>query len=76
MLKNLSAEAKLLRAVNCVINDRGKLRGDNTDARGLEGDLRALGHRSPIAAGDRDRRGGAAAAAAFSLARGWAPRES
>jgi shikimate dehydrogenase len=44
MLKDrLSAEAKLLRAVNCVINDRGKLRGDNTDARGLERDLRALG---------------------------------
>jgi shikimate dehydrogenase len=43
MLKHLSAEAKLLRAVNCIINDRGKLRGDNTDARGLENDLRALG---------------------------------
>ncbi len=43
MLKHLSAEAKLLRTVNCVINDRGKLRGDNTDARGLEHDLRALG---------------------------------
>jgi shikimate dehydrogenase len=43
MLKNLSAEAKLLRAVNCVINERGKLRGDNTDARGLENDLRSLG---------------------------------
>src|ERR1700722_9785716 len=43
MLKNLSAEAKLLRAANCIINDGGKLRGDNTDARGLEGDLRALG---------------------------------
>ena len=43
MLTNLSAEAKLLRAANCIINDRGKLRGDNTDARGLECDLRALG---------------------------------
>jgi len=43
MLKNLSAEAKLLRAVNCVINVNGKLRGDNTDARGLERDLRDLG---------------------------------
>ncbi len=43
MLKHLSAEAKLLRAVNCIINDRGKLRGDNTDARGLECDLRQLG---------------------------------
>jgi len=43
MLKHLNAEAKLLRAVNCIINDRGELRGDNTDARGLESDLRALG---------------------------------
>jgi shikimate dehydrogenase len=42
MLKSLSAEAKQLRAVNCVVNERGKLRGDNTDARGLEADLRAL----------------------------------
>jgi shikimate dehydrogenase len=42
MLKNLSAEAKLLRAVNCVVNEGGKLRGDNTDARGLEQDLRDL----------------------------------
>jgi shikimate dehydrogenase len=43
MIKDLSAEAKLLRAVNCVINVGGKLRGDNTDARGLERDLRDLG---------------------------------
>ena len=43
MLNDLSAEAKLLRAVNCVINANGKLRGDNTDARGLERDLRNLG---------------------------------
>ncbi|HXN85470.1 MAG TPA: hypothetical protein VN867_05330, partial [Candidatus Binataceae bacterium] len=43
MIKDLSAEAKLLRAVNCVINVNGKLRGDNTDARGLERDLQDLG---------------------------------
>ena len=43
MIKDLSAEAKLLRAVNCVVNLKGKLRGDNTDARGLERDLRDLG---------------------------------
>ncbi|HXN85087.1 MAG TPA: hypothetical protein VN867_03400, partial [Candidatus Binataceae bacterium] len=43
MIKDLSAEAKLLRAVNCVIYVNGKLRGDNTDARGLERDLRDLG---------------------------------
>src|SRR5580692_6559820 len=30
-------------AVNCVVNRRGALRGDNTDARGLERDLRDLG---------------------------------
>jgi shikimate dehydrogenase len=43
MIKDLSAEAKLLRTVNCVINVNGKLRGDNTDARGFERDLRDLG---------------------------------
>ncbi|HEY6394698.1 MAG TPA: shikimate dehydrogenase [Candidatus Binataceae bacterium] len=42
ILKNLSNEAKLLGAVNCVVNRRGALYGDNTDARGLEKDLRAL----------------------------------
>src|SRR5271169_6221516 len=35
MLDSLSAEARLLGAVNCVVNQRGKLHGDNTDARGL-----------------------------------------
>src|SRR5271155_3301834 len=33
-LKDLSAEARMLGAVNCVVNRRGKLRGDNTDAGG------------------------------------------
>src|SRR5271168_3999784 len=42
-LKDLSAEARMLGAVNCVVNRRGTLRGDNTDARGLERDLRDLG---------------------------------
>ena len=42
-LKDLSAEARMLGAVNCVVNRRGALRGDNTDARGLERDLRDLG---------------------------------
>jgi shikimate dehydrogenase len=69
MLKNLSAEAKLLRAVNCVVNDRGKLRGDNTDAHGLERDLRALGvdirSRLAIVIGA----GGAAAAAILACSR-------
>ena len=74
MLKNLSAEAKLLRAVNCVINDRGKLRGDNTDARGLEADLRALGvdlrSRLAIVIGA----GGAAASAILAFSRMGAAR--
>ncbi|HVN29145.1 MAG TPA: shikimate dehydrogenase [Candidatus Binataceae bacterium] len=69
ILKHLSTEAKLLRAVNCVINDRGKLRGDNTDARGLERDLRSLGVdvRSQLAVVIGA--GGAAAAAVLALTR-------
>jgi len=42
-IKDLSAEARVLGAVNCVVDRRGKLHGDNTDARGLERDLRDLG---------------------------------
>jgi shikimate dehydrogenase len=74
MLKQLSAEAKLLRAANCVINDRGKLRGDNTDARGLESDLRSLGvnlrSRPAIVIGA----GGAAASAILACSRMGAAR--
>jgi shikimate dehydrogenase len=44
-LDDLSAEAHLLGAVNCVVNRRGRLWGDNTDVRGLERDLRTLGVR-------------------------------
>jgi shikimate dehydrogenase len=40
MMATLTEEARLLRAVNCVINRNGELHGDNTDARGLESDLR------------------------------------
>ena len=40
MMAYSSDEALLLRAVNCVINRNGELHGDNTDARGLEADLR------------------------------------
>src|SRR5260370_3962319 len=43
LIKDLSGEARVLGAVNCVVNRRGVLRGDNTDARGLERDLRELG---------------------------------
>lgn len=74
MVENLSAEAKLLRAVNCIVNHRGKLRGDNTDARGLERDLRTLGvdirGRLAIVIGA----GGAAAAATLACTRMGARR--
>jgi shikimate dehydrogenase len=40
ILPKLSDEARLLRSVNCVINRDGVLHGDNTDARGLEADIR------------------------------------
>jgi shikimate dehydrogenase len=43
LIKDLSGEARVLGAVNCVMNRRGVLRGDNTDARGLERDLHDLG---------------------------------
>ena len=43
LIKDLSGEARMLGAVNCVVNRRGVIRGDNTDARGLERDLRDLG---------------------------------
>jgi shikimate dehydrogenase len=43
LIKDLRGEARILGAVNCVVNRRGVLRGDNTDARGLERDLRDLG---------------------------------
>lgn len=38
----VSAEGGLLGAINCIVNRDGKLAGDNTDARGLELDLRRL----------------------------------
>jgi len=43
MMAHLSDEARVLGAINCVINRKGILYGDNTDARGLEMDLRELG---------------------------------
>jgi shikimate dehydrogenase len=43
LIKDLSGEARMLRAVNCVVNRRGILYGDNTDSRGLERDLLELG---------------------------------
>ncbi len=43
MMAHLSDEARTLGAINCVINRDGELHGDNTDARGLESDLREAG---------------------------------
>jgi shikimate dehydrogenase len=43
MMTHLSEEAMTLGAINCVINRDGELYGDNTDARGLELDLRGAG---------------------------------
>jgi shikimate dehydrogenase len=43
MMAHLSDEARTLGAINCVINRGGTLHGDNTDARGLEMDLRERG---------------------------------
>jgi shikimate dehydrogenase len=43
MLDGLSGEARSLGAVNCVVSRRDGLYGDNTDARGLETDLRERG---------------------------------
>jgi len=69
ILRHLSDEARLLRSVNCVINREGVLHGDNTDARGLEADLRAkrieIGGRTVVIAGA----GGAAAAAVLASIR-------
>jgi shikimate dehydrogenase len=42
LVDQLSLEAGILGAVNCVVNRSGHLYGDNTDARGLEKDLREL----------------------------------
>ncbi len=69
MLGRLSAEARLLGAVNCVVNRRGGLYGANTDALGLKlalGELRAeVRGRLAIVIGA----GGAAASALLALAR-------
>ena len=74
MLDGLSGEARSLGAVNCVVNRRDGLFGDNTDARGLETDLRALGvavaRRPVLIAGA----GGGAAAAVMAAVRMGASR--
>jgi shikimate dehydrogenase len=45
LIRDLSGEARILGTVNCVIYRKGALLGDNTDARGLESALRAIGAR-------------------------------
>src|SRR5271155_4265611 len=69
IMPKLSDEARLLRSVNCVINREGVLHGDNTDARGLEADIRRkrieIGGRTVVIAGA----GGAAAAAVLASIR-------
>jgi shikimate dehydrogenase len=74
MMVQLTAEARLLRAVNCVINRNGELHGDNTDARGLEADLReqdvAVAGKLAVIIGA----GGAASAAILAMIRLGAAR--
>ena len=74
LMAHLSGEARLLGAVNCVLNRRGELHGDNTDARGLEADLRenaiALDGRTAVIVGA----GGAAPAAVLAVIRMGAGR--
>jgi shikimate dehydrogenase len=74
MMAHLTDEARLLGAVNCVINRDGVLYGDNSDARGLDSALDELGiaieNRLSIIIGA----GGAAAAAVIVCMRRGAGR--
>lgn len=74
LIKALSAEARALGAVNCVLNRRGQLYGDNTDARGLELDLRELGALTRAGLAIVIGAGGAAAAAVLACQRLGATR--
>ncbi len=69
LIKRLSFEARTLAAVNCAINRGGILIGDNTDARGLERDLRSLGVQIHGEAAIVIGAGGAAASAILACAR-------
>jgi shikimate dehydrogenase len=70
LVKRLSREARVLGAVNCIVNRGGRrLYGDNTDARGLESDLRRLGVRVRGEAVVVVGAGGGAAAAVLACAR-------
>ena len=74
MLDSLSEEARLLQSVNCVVNRNGQLHGENTDARGLEADLRekaiSMSGQTALIAGA----GGAAASAVLACIRMGASR--
>jgi shikimate dehydrogenase len=76
MMTHLTEEARTLGAINCVVNRDGELHGDNTDARGLERDLResgiTLAGRTVIVVGA----GGAAAAAILACCRTGAKKIS
>jgi len=69
MLASVSAEGRRLGAINCVVNRHGRLFGHNTDARGLEADLRslklAIARKRAVVIGA----GGAAAAGVVALTR-------
>jgi shikimate dehydrogenase len=69
LIRDLSDEARILGAVNCVINRKGALRGDNTDARGLEHALRAIGVRTARSKVVIVGAGGAAASAVLAAIR-------
>jgi shikimate dehydrogenase len=74
MMAKLSAEARILGAINCIANRPGGLYGDNTDARGLERDLEnlsvAITGKTAIVIGA----GGAAGAAVLACLRRGASR--
>jgi len=69
VVRDLSAEARILGAANCIVPRKGGLFGDNTDARGLERDLREqnvkIAGKTAVLIGA----GGAAGAAALTLMR-------
>ncbi len=69
IVKRVSSEARMLGAVNCIVNRNGRLYGDNTDARGLESELRRLGVRAQSRVAVVIGAGGGGAAAVLACAR-------
>ena len=74
VMDQVRTEGILLGAINCVINRNGKLIGDNTDARGLERDLRRLAIRTKGRTVLIVGAGGGAASAALAVKRLGASR--